>query len=174
MTKTEPELADMIPHVRHEVFKIIDFLRIENRWAYSELPAELGRFVGESVSEAALIHTRCVAEFLRRTDEPADTITARDYIPGWHWTKGEELKPDLAEVHGRVAHLGLIRRTVQRDDSDFRWDEFLRRAAVPNLLDGFREFLSKLDPETAERFNKTRPGTSRTDLVAVITDIVGP
>ena len=84
--------------------------------------------------EAALTHTRCVAEFLRHSREPEDTITARDYVPGRHWTKGEGLKADLAEIHARVAHLGLIRRSVQRDDEDFRWDVFLQSTAGPTLL----------------------------------------
>jgi hypothetical protein len=33
-----------------------------------------------------------------------------------------------------VAHLGLIRRSVQRDDEDFRWDVFLQSIAVPTLF----------------------------------------
>ena len=50
---------------------------------------------------AALIDTRSAAEFLRRIDEPEDkikgtlpgrTITARGYVPGWHWTKGDGLR----------------------------------------------------------------------------------
>jgi hypothetical protein len=100
-------------------------------------------------------------------------VTARDYVTDWHWTKGEGLKNDLAEIHGRVAHLGLIRLSVQRDDRAFRWDHFLRTAAVPTLLRGFREFLHRLEPDRAARFDQPRPDSPRIDLVAEIDRVIG-
>jgi hypothetical protein len=124
--------------------------------------------------EAALIHTRCVAELLRHSGEPEGTITARNYVPSWHWRKGEGLKDDLAEIHGRVAHLGLIRRSVQHEGEDFTWNVFLTSSAVPTLLGGFREFLGRLDAERAEQFNQPKPDIVRIDLGGVITATIGP
>src|SRR5680860_965540 len=175
-TKTDDELDDMVPHIRYEVIKLIEFLAIGNGWVQQTegLPAGLGTFAAESMLEAALIHTRCVAEFLRHSGESEDTITARHYVPGWHWRKGEGLKDDLAEIHGRVAHLGLIRRSVQHVGEDFSWNVFLTSSAEPTLLGGFREFLGRLDAERAEQFNQPRPDMVRIDLVEVITATIGP
>jgi len=175
VAKTEEQLVNMVPHIRYELIKMMNFLALGNSWVerIEGLPEEFGEFAAESMLEAALVHTRCVAEFLRRSDLPSDTVTARDYVANWHWLKGENLKSDLAEIHGRVAHLGLVRRSVQRDDRAFRWDDFLRTAAVPTLLDGFREFLGRLGPEEAERFNQPGPDIQRMDLVAEITRMIG-
>lgn len=173
--KSDAELDDMLLHVRYEVVKMINFLELGNAWIerIEGLPEEWGVFAAESMLEAALIHTRCGAEFLRRSDQPSDTVTARDYVTDWHWTDGEGLKNDLAEIHGRVAHLGLIRLSVQRDDRAFCWDDFLRTAAIPTLLRGFREFLHRLEPDKAERFNQQRPDNPRIALVAEIDRVIG-
>jgi hypothetical protein len=175
-TKTDDELDDMVPHIRYEIIKLIEFLAIGNGWVQQieGLPAGWGAFAAESTLEAALIHTRCVAEFLRHSGEPEDTIIARHYVPGWHWRKGEGLKDDLAEIHGRVAHLGLIRCSVQHEGEDFSWNVFLTSSAVPTLLGGFREFLGRLDAERAEQFNQPEPDMVRIDLVEVITAAIGP
>ena len=71
-TKTDDELDDMVPHIRYEVIKLIEFLAIGNGWVQQieGLPAGWGTFAAESMLEAALIHTRCVAEFLRHSGEP--------------------------------------------------------------------------------------------------------
>jgi hypothetical protein len=174
--KSGAQLEGMVHHVRYEVVKLMNFLAIGNKWVeqVDGLRGEIGVFAAESMLEAALIHTRCLAEFLRRTDLPNDTVTALDYVSDWHWSKGESLKNDLAEIHGRVAHLGVIRLSVQRDDSAFAWDNFLRTAAVPTLLDGFREFLGRLGPADAERFRQPQPDAPRIDLVAEITRMIGP
>jgi hypothetical protein len=134
-TKTDAQLDGMVFHIRYEVARLIDFLGIGNQWVarIEGLPDAVGTFAAESMLEAALVHARCVAEFLRHSGEPEDTITARDYIPDWHWIKGEGLKDDLAEIHGRVTHLGLIRLSVQHEGTDFRWDEFLTGTAIPTL-----------------------------------------
>jgi hypothetical protein len=174
--KSLAQLQDMVIHVRYEVAKLIDFLSIGNTWVeqIGGLPAGWGPFAGQSMLEAALIHARCLAEFLRHTGDPEDTITAKSYVPDWHWTKGEGLKADLAEVHGRVAHLGMIRRSVQRNDDNFRWEEFLKRTAVPTLLDGFREFVGRLDADMVARFNQPSQEVPRIDLLAAITTLIGP
>jgi hypothetical protein len=173
--KSPEALDDMVFHVRYEVLKLIGFLRIGNGWLVhiDGMPEGWGMFAAESTLEAALIHTRCVAEFLRHSGQPTDTITARDYVSGWHWAKGEPLKDDLAEIHGRVAHLGLIRRSVQRDNTAFEWGDFLARDAVPILLDGFREFLDRLEPERVEQFNQPKSDEPRIDIAATITAVIG-
>jgi hypothetical protein len=174
--KSPEALDDMVFHIRYEVLKLIGFLRIGNGWLVDidGVPEGWGMFAAESTLEAALIHTRCVAEFLRHSGQPTDAITARDYVSGWHWAKGEPLKNDLAEIHGRIAHLGLIRRSVQHDDEVFEWGDFLARDAVPILLDGFREFIGRLEPERAEQFNRPKSDEPRIDIAARITVLVGP
>jgi hypothetical protein len=175
-TKTDAQLDGMVFHIRYEVARLIDFLGIGNQWVarIEGLPDAVGTFAAESMLEAALVHARCVAEFLRHSGEPEDTITARDYIPDWHWIKGEGLKDDLAEIHGRVTHLGLIRLSVQHEGTDFRWDEFLTGTAIPTLLRGFREFLRRLEPDRLEQFNQPGLDVERIDFDAVITAHLGP
>ena len=155
----ESELLDkMIAHVRYELDKVIDFLITGNHWT-GVLRPEIDKLTQESILEAALIHTRCVAEFLRRPDgrdagDPSrNVIVARDYVPNWHWADGEPLKASLAQVHGRVAHLGVIRATVE-DDGNFEWTEFivLKDKPIPVLLGGFLQFLRVLEPVDPDRF----------------------
>lgn len=175
VAKTDEQRVSMVPHIRYELIKMMSFLAVGNSWVerIEGLPEEYGGFAAESMLEAALVHTRCLAEFLRRSDLPSDTITARDYVAKWHWSDGERLKSDLAEIHGRVAHLGLVRLSVQRDDRAFQWDDYLRTDAVPTILAGFREFLRRLSPDQAEQFNQPGPGVKRIDLVAEITRMIG-
>jgi hypothetical protein len=174
-TKTDEQLDDMVAHVRYEIVSLMGFLYFGNAWIQNieGMPAGLDKFVAGSMLEAELIHTRCVAEFLRRSDDPDDTVTARDYVPGWHWTNGERLKDQIAEIHGRVAHLGLIRCSVQREATDFNWYAFLTSTAVPTLLGGFREFLGRLDADRMEQFAQPGPGEATMDLVADITRLIG-
>ena len=96
-TKTEVQLEDMVIHVRYEVVSLMNFLGIGNEWVHkiAGLPASWAEVASDSMLEAALIHTRCVAEFLRTSGESPDNVTARDYVAGWHWTKGEGLKANL-------------------------------------------------------------------------------
>jgi uncharacterized protein YuzE len=173
--KSEQQLEGMVEHVRYELVSLMTFLSIGNAWVeeIEELPDGWGMFAAAGMLESSLVHARCLAEFLRRTDRSSDTITALDYVTGWHWREGETLKDDLAEVHGRVAHLGLIRLSVQRDDRAFRWDDYLRDTAVPTLLRGFRKFLGDVPPQLAERFNQPRSDVTRIDLISEITRLVG-
>lgn len=120
-------LKKTVPHVRYELDKMIDFLAVGNDWTAALRP-ELDELARESILQAALIHTRCIAEFLRRPDDedsndPArSVIVAREYVPTWHWIEGEPLREPLGQIHGRVAHLGVIRAPVV-DEGDFRWNE---------------------------------------------------
>lgn len=175
-------LSQMVPHVRYELDKMIDFLTIRNHWT-SVLRPDIDKLTRESILEAALVHTRCVAEFLRRSDgedtnDPGrSVIVARDYVPTWHWTEGEELKAPLAQVHGRVAHLGVIRAPVE-DEGDFRWNEFIMLGdkPIPIILGGFRLFLHALapiDPDRHKLFNAPHlgfPDTTLEELITAITD----
>lgn len=174
-------LTKMASHVRYEVDKIVDFLVIGNDWA-DVLRPELKKLTEESLLEAALIHTRCVAEFLRRSDgedknDPSrSVVVARDYVPTWHWSDGEPLRAPLAQLHGRVAHLGVIRAPVA-DEGDFRWNEFivLRDRPIPIILDGFRSFLRALEPLDVERhtmFNAPHVGFPAMTLDGLITAIL--
>ena len=72
-----------------------------------------------------------------------------------------------------MAHLGLIRCSVQREGEDFTWREFLRSTAVPTLLGGIVEFLDRLDSDWVERFNQPRPEMPRMDLAAEIAALIG-
>jgi hypothetical protein len=165
--KTLEQLNDMVFHIRYEVIQLINFLRIGNEGVPN-------KFVAMSMLEAALIHIRCVYEFLSHTGRPEDTITAKEYVSKWHWTKGQDLSGDLKQVHGRLAHLGLIRCSVQRDDKDFSWEEFFTRDPVPILLDGFRDFLGQLDAHWVAQFIQPKPTEPRIDLVTEINDLIGP
>lgn len=174
-------LTKMVSHVRYELDKVVDFLVIGNDWA-DVLRADLRKLTEESLLEAALIHTRCVAEFLRRSDgedknDPSrSVVVARDYVPAWHWGDGAPLKLPLAQLHGRVAHLGVIRAPVS-DEGDLRWNEFivLRDRPIPIILEGFRSLLRALAPLDVERhtmFNAPHVRFPSMTLDGLITSIL--
>ena len=174
-------LNKMAPHVRYELDKVIDFLVIGNHWT-GVLRPEIDKLTQESILEAALIHTRCIAEFLRRSDgrdsdDPSRSVTvARDYVPDWHWADGEPLKASLAQVHGRVAHLGVIRATVE-EQGDFGWNDFivLKDKPIPALLGGFLRFLRALEPIDPDRhlmFNAPHPGFPEMTLEELISAVI--
>jgi hypothetical protein len=174
-------LNKMASHVRYEVDKMIDFLAIGNHWT-GVLRPDIGRLTQESILEAALIHTRCVAEFLRRsngedTNEPSrSVIVARDYVPTWHWNEGEPLKAPLAQFHGRVAHLGVIRAPVE-NEGDFRWNEFivLHDKPIPIILGGFRLFLgalARIDTDRHALFNAPHVGFPDMTMEELISSII--
>lgn len=84
-------------------------------------------------------------------------IVARDFVPTWHWTEGEPLRDPLSQMHGRVAHLGVIRAPVE-DEGDGRWNEFivLRDEPIPINLGCLRSFLNPLvsiDSDHHDAFN---------------------
>lgn len=174
-------LTKMASHVRYELDKMIDFLALGNGWA-DVLRPDLQKLTQESVLEAALIHTRCIAEFLRtpnganKDDPTRSVVVARDYVPSWHWKEGESLKAQLAQVHGRVAHIGVVRASVE-EDGEFQWDEFivLRDKPIPIILGGFRQFLTALapiDPARHRVFDAPHVGWPDMTMRALITTIV--
>ena len=55
----------MVVHIRYEVLKLINFVRLSNHWPHAiGLDPELARFTSESLLEASLIHSRNLSEFL--------------------------------------------------------------------------------------------------------------
>ena len=101
----------MIEHVRYEMTRTIDFAMVGNAWCES-LRQPIGSFTSQSILEAGLIHLRCLIEFLG--DSPtSDCDMARDYLPEWDWRIGENLR-QVAHLHGRLAHLGVVRCSVDR------------------------------------------------------------
>lgn len=180
--RTRAQLLEMSPHVHYEADKMIAFVMVGNTWLIEFGPDERqdrqsivrAHLAAESMLEAALIHVRCVAEFLRTTRHKQlsdgtddDLVIARDYLPDWHWKEGKALKSELTEVHGRVAHLGLIRLSVQRTREGYSWREFLTGPAVVALLGGMRLFLSTLkkhDPEMAKLVNQPTPQSTSLEL----------
>jgi hypothetical protein len=174
--KTPAQLDQMVTHIRYEVMKLTWFLRIGNGWVppIKGLPGA-DVFADESLLEAALMHIRCIAEFLRPPGR-ADNIAAADYLPDWEWAERRRLTKDLKQIHGRVAHLGLVRCSVQIDAADFDWREFLTRDGVRILLGGFREFLAKLPAERFELFNQVTADDGTVvimDLDALIAQVLG-
>ena len=62
-TKPPDVLDGMVEHVRYEVVQTIGFATIGNGWC-SMLNAELAAFTSSSILEGALLHFRCLIEFL--------------------------------------------------------------------------------------------------------------
>ena len=105
-------LDAMIEHVRYEVMQILQFESIGNAWC-GLLRQDLEVFARRSILEAGLIHFRCVIEFLG--DAPtSDQVMARDFLPSWDWKISEELT-QVRALHGRVADLGIVRRSTTTD-----------------------------------------------------------
>jgi hypothetical protein len=100
---------------------------------------------------------------------------ARDYLPDWDWRIGENLR-QVAQLHGRLAHLGVARRSVERtDNGGYSWQRWLTENA-PVVLRGARDFLVGLNKESPARyllFVQPRPDLPAVDLVALLNTIVG-
>lgn len=146
-SKTPGVLDDMLEHVHYEAAKVFDFCRIGNAWC-DGLPAPLDKYSRESILEAALIHFRSVIEFLGN-DPKGDRVTARDYVKHWSWTISGELVK-VSDLHGRVAHLGIVRASVATT-GDFMWSKWLNEHA-PIVLGAFRNFLRRLSAKDPRRF----------------------
>jgi hypothetical protein len=75
---------------------------------------------------------------------------ARDYVPGWEWSAGDDLVL-VGDLHGRIAHLGLVRRSVAAE-GEFSWQAWLINQA-PSVLGAFRDFLRELRESTPYRYD---------------------
>lgn len=171
--KTPNELNGMIEHVRYEMTRAIDFVVVGNAWCES-LQEPIRTFTQQSILEAGLIHFRCLIEFLG--DQPtSDQVMARDYLPDWDWRIGENLR-QVAQLHGRLAHLGLARCAVERTEVGYSWQKWLSEQA-PAVLRGTRNFLLDLREASPDRyalFVRPRADPVAIDLVALLDQLVGP
>ena len=110
----------------------------------------LGRFARHSVLEPGPIHLRYVIEFLG--DQPTgDRVMARDYVKHWEWKTNEQLS-QVEQLHGCLAHLGVVRRSVKTDGS-FSWESWITKEA-PVVLRGFRDFLIQLRTTSPQRYQR--------------------
>lgn len=163
-SKPTDVLDAMLGHVRYEAVKAINFLSIGNGWC-AGLPAELAPFARESVLEAGLVHFRCLIEFLDAKPEGSQ-VMARDYVKDWDWTISGGLVK-VGELHGRVAHLGTIRATVDEEGA-FEWSTWLDEHA-PKVLGAFRDFLRRLRDVNPFRFAELDRG----DLLDALDRLLG-
>jgi hypothetical protein len=100
-TKQKPPavLDAMLEHVRYELDQTLAFLRYGNGWCQVLHPS-LGELTQNSLLEAALIHFRCLVEFLGG-DQAGDRVVARDYLNDWDWKITEQLGR-VGDLHGRL------------------------------------------------------------------------
>ena len=158
----------MIEHVRYEMTRAIDFAVVGNAWCRT-IGEPIRSFTEQSILEAGLIHFRCLIEFLGELPA-SDKAMARDYLPGWDWKIGENLR-EVAHLHGRLAHLGVVRTSVARaDGGGYSWQGWLTEQA-PVVLSGVREFLIELRSTSPDRyalFVQPRPELDPIDLIAVL------
>lgn len=153
----------MIPHVRYEITKAIDFVSVGNGWVRG-LDQQLTLFIDQSILEAGLIHFRNLIEFLGNKPRK-DRVVARDYLDDWDWTISSNLRR-VSEVHSRLAHLGISRHTA----GGFNWRRWLEENA-PAVLHGVHGFLVQLrgaSPRRYERFLQPTPEHDRVELLAML------
>lgn len=152
----------MLEHIRYEAVQAINFVRNGNTWP-ERLPVspDVQRYTQQALLEAALIHFRNLIEFLG-TAPKSDRVKARDYLPrDWDWRATDELT-QVKQLHGRLAHLGIVRH----DGGPFDWRSWLDHNALTVLAE-FREFLRRLETVDRERYQRLvhlQPG--RPDLLA--------
>ena len=147
-------------------YETLLFLHFGNQWA-ELLHANLAHLTRNSLLDAALIHFRCVVEFLGNKHDNERGV-ARDYLADWNWSISDQLGARVQDLHARVAHLGRLRQTVATA-GDFNWNSWLTNEA-PTVLRGFRQFLVELrgaSPERYELIVAPRPG-SDLDLAAFL------
>lgn len=162
----------MIEHVRYEVLQVLEFHRLGNGWC-DLLRPDLGAFAARSILEASLMHLRCLIEFLGEEKRAKDRVVALDYLPDWSWSvKTEGVR--VRDLHGRIAHLGLVRGSVAAV-GDFSWSGWLADQA-PNVLGAFREFLTQLrtaDSRRYDLFEQPRHELAKIDLLPVLDAALG-
>jgi hypothetical protein len=170
-TKTADELDGMIEHIRYEVMHVIGFLQWGNGWC-AVLHPQLAQLTRESLLEAALLHFRALIEFLGNKPEER-RVVAREYLDAWNWKINANVSK-VENVHGRVAHLGVVRLPVAKDGA-FKWDTWLSQEA-PAVLAGFRRFLAQLQIEAPARYALfLQPGDELPyiDLLGVLDSVPG-
>jgi hypothetical protein len=163
-SKATDVLDAMLTHVRYEAVKVINFLHLGNAWC-AGLPGELASIARESVLEAGLVHFRCLIEFLANKPE-GDRVMARDYVKGWDWTISGGLVK-VGKLHGRLAHLGTIRASVDEAGA-FDWSTWLDEHAL-TVLAALQGFLCRLRDANSSRFDALDQG----DLLDAVNALLG-
>ena len=163
----------MVVHVRYEVVKVINFVRMSNHWPHViGLDPVLAKFTSESLLEASLIHARNLIEFLQYKP-PKSEVAARDFVVGFELPGRYEVGGrDYGSLSTRLTHMALDRLSTTID-GDFRWDEYFNET-VPKVLRGFRYFMRQLNDHYAALFIQPRADLPRIDVVDAIDFVVGP
>lgn len=166
---TDELLDEMLDHLHYEVGQLVLYLRFPNPWVWV-LADDLRALTQRSIFEAGLIHLRVLAEFLGNPVSTDGSVVARHYLGDeWPWKMNEQLGSKIGDVHGRLAHLGLVRSA----DTSFTWGGWLDNN-VPAVLAGVRDFLRRLQevsPARYERFANNRHDGWIIDLDALNADL---
>jgi len=73
-------------------------------------------------------------------------VAAGDYLPGWRWKINDEVGTGVGQLHGRVAHLDIVRAP----ESGFNWKPC--EGEAPSVLQGFRDFMVRLREHDEGRY----------------------
>jgi hypothetical protein len=173
VARTAEQLDGMVVHIRYEVVKLINFVRMSNHWPHAiGLEPELARFTSESLLEASLIHSRNLIEFLQYKPGKGE-VAATDYVIGFKLPDEYEVGGrDYGSLSTRLTHVGLDRLSANAD-GDFRWDEYFGET-VPKVLRSFRYFVRQLNDHYAALFVQPRAGLPSIDVVDGIDFVLGP
>jgi hypothetical protein len=170
---TAEQLDGMVVHVRYEVVKLINFVRLSNHWPHATgLDGELAQFTSESLLEASLIHSRNLIEFLQYKPGNSE-VAATDYVIGFELPAEYEVSGrDYGSLSTRLTHMGLERLSANTS-GDFRWNEYFD-ATVPKVLRGFRYFMRQLNERYAALFMQPRADLPWIDVIDGIDFVAGP
>jgi hypothetical protein len=166
------QLDGMVAHVRYEIVKLINFVRVSNHWPNTiGLDRELAQFTSESLLEASLIHSRNLIEFLQHKPRKSE-VAATDYVVGFRLPDEYEVSGrDYGTLSTRLTHIGLDRLSANAE-GDFRWDEYFGET-VPKVLRSFRYFVRQLDDHYAALFMQPRSDLPRVDVANGIDFVLG-
>lgn len=147
MDPSPEQLAAGISHINYELWRLAQYAD-----AYESEPTAPHR---PALFESALVHLRCLMEFLGTAKDPA-LMHAWQYA-GDRWRPKESQPLDMVRVRwgaisGHVVHLGWRRVTNVQETEGAYADWPLRDFAVA-LLDAFTEFVDTIqDDAVATRF----------------------
>jgi len=167
------QLDDMVVHVRYEVVKLVNFVRLSNHWPHAiGLVPAVAQFTSESLLEASLIHSRNLIEFLQHKPGKNE-VAATDYVAGFELPAAYQVSGKYyGSLSTRLTHMGLDRLSVNTN-GDFRWDEYVSET-VPNVLRGFRYFMRQLNPHYRALFMQPGADLPRLVVIEAIDFVLGP
>lgn len=152
-----------VEDVRHELVAMVATVgamaRVRSVQLVDVLPApslDPGKAVRESLLEAHLVHVRNLHEFLSRRAvglPHPETVVAEHYFDGERVGTAPLTADEVKEIHSRVAHVSVKRRTPLSVD-DPTWATIAGPWA-PMVVDHFRRFvddLAAVHPDRAEWF----------------------